>query len=333
MAREHRYADVPGMDVGRHRWVYDLLEKEDQLEDILGVRLREILGCGYFGCVVATDGPWVVKLTVDETEGPIWSAVEDVVTKVWGETGHYLAAWPRVREIVQLKPGVSVYGRELKLYAIVREAAAPAFAGGPYDPLHSTPETLRKLEIPERAIAQDYDPILEHHKSSPQIAKGSVMYDLLHAGNIGKMTRKKALEIGRNVEDLLETLRALQNYSVSGKEVRDLYTDYYSDQAEARESAVRHLIKSVTMDEVHMFMSELSDNEYAWPFAQLFTSLADDYIVLADVHALNIGWRQHRTIDKDTQPECLMVIDPGATPTVQRTVVEERMIANGRWLG
>jgi hypothetical protein len=334
VARERRYAAVPGMVVDRHRWVYDLLEKQDQLEELFGLRLGDILGCGYFGCVIETDGPWVVKLTVDPTEGPIWSAIEDVVTKTWGETGHYLAAWPRVREIVQLDPGVTMHDGEHALYAIVREAALPAFSHSRsgMSAIQSNHVTLLKMGMTQRMIDSGYDPVIDEWKTPVRNVTPHVMHELVHL-DIGRVTRKKMLEIGKQVANMVETLKELYHYSDSGKEAREVYLEWYSDQAEARESAVRHLIDSVTKDEVHMFMDELTDNEFGWPFAELFTTLVDNYIVLADVHAMNIGWRQQKTINGEAQPNCLMVIDPGATPTVQRTIVEKRMIANGRWLG
>jgi hypothetical protein len=321
------------MVIDRHRWVYDLLEKQDQLEDMLGVRLGEILGCGYFGCVVATDGPWVVKLTVDETEGPIWSAVEDVVTRNWGQTGEHLAGWPRVREIVELQPGVSLHGRELKLYAIVREAAEPAFARwGPTDYV-STHATLKALGMNRKMIEQGYDPVSEELRSQPRYVTANIMHDLVHLQDRGRATRKQMLEIAKKSTRMIECLKQIYHYNLIGKEVRDVYLEWYEDQAEAREGAVLHFVGQVASDEVHLVASELEDNEFGEPLGELFQALVDETIVLADVHAMNLGWRQHATVDGDTLPKCLMVIDPGATPTVQRTVIERRMIANGRWLG
>lgn len=51
----------------------ELVEQHgDALEKALGQPLGKLLGCGGFGCVFASEPPWVVKLTCDPFEGQMW---------------------------------------------------------------------------------------------------------------------------------------------------------------------------------------------------------------------------------------------------------------------
>ena len=58
-------------NVRKKKWVEQLLTKRDKIEKAIGMPLGTMLGCGHWGCVFESTAPWVVKLSIDPTEGPI----------------------------------------------------------------------------------------------------------------------------------------------------------------------------------------------------------------------------------------------------------------------
>ena len=56
-------------------------------------------------------------------------------------------------------------------------------------------------------------------------------------------------------------------------------------------------------------------------------------VVMRDVHLFNIGWRVHETIGEDWEPDCIVIYDPGHTPTPFKPEIEQRMVQNARGLG
>jgi len=110
-------------------WVEALLTKRDALEKVLGVPLGAMLGCGHFGCVFDSTPPWVVKFSIDPTEGPIWSKIVGLMKEErYGEGG-----FPEIKSITRILPDIPYGGRKKKVWAIVRESVAPVYkAGGDY---------------------------------------------------------------------------------------------------------------------------------------------------------------------------------------------------------
>lgn len=322
---------VPGMEWDRHWWVYDVLDKHERLREILGVDLGELLGCGFFGCVLSTNGPWVVKLTVDPTE-TIWVLIEEKVRAYERRTGKYLAAWPRVKDVLQLEPGVSLAGgAERKLYAIVREAARPAFER-PGD-VSSTEATLERMGVPKKIRDEGYDPVMGYRWWEWRDAAEAITQDLRDRD----VAAGKAREVGRRCAELIVTSRLLRLYKSVGEELAEDYDAGFAGPD--REAMFERHAKQVAGPKAVECLRPLVEPSaelnlrVGRPLGELLTMLAREGIVLADLHLLNIGWREHQVIDGDRQPSCLMVIDPGATPTTGRTEIERRMIANGRWRG
>jgi hypothetical protein len=104
-------------------WVEALLTKRPAIEHALGVPLGKMLGCGHWGCVLDSTPPWVVKLSIDPTEGPIWSKIAGLVKEeVWGDKG-----FTEIKSIHRLTPDIPYGGRKKKVWAIVREGVEPVF--------------------------------------------------------------------------------------------------------------------------------------------------------------------------------------------------------------
>ncbi len=104
-------------------WVETLLTKRAALEKVLGVPLGEMLGCGHFGCVFDSAPPWVVKFSIDPTEGPIWSKIVGLMKEErYGEGG-----FPEIKSITRILPDIPYGGRKKKVWAIVRESVAPVY--------------------------------------------------------------------------------------------------------------------------------------------------------------------------------------------------------------
>lgn len=104
-------------------WVEALLTKRAALEKVLGVPLGEMLGCGHFGCVFDSTPPWVVKFSIDPTEGPIWSKIVGLMKgEQYGEGG-----FPEIKSITRILPDIPYGGRKKKVWAIVREAVEPVY--------------------------------------------------------------------------------------------------------------------------------------------------------------------------------------------------------------
>ena len=65
---------------------------------------RQRLGCGRFGCVYESEAPWVVKLTRDESEGPVWSYMAELLADE--DIGPLLPSYLRVHDVVRIRPDV-----------------------------------------------------------------------------------------------------------------------------------------------------------------------------------------------------------------------------------
>jgi hypothetical protein len=298
----------------RKRWIKDLLEKRDAVERAIGMPLGEMLGCGHYGCVFRSEGPWVVKLTVDKTEGPIWASILDVLD----ETPELWGGLSRIKQVVRLTPDVGRGRRKRKLYAIVREECEPLAHHVPVlaglMSTYLTDYTRNLLGMPSgewsvgdvEAIAQDED-------------KQDELYG---AALLENQRQDDAVQMVREVIELGETLDGLNEYRWAAQ---SLHQDIH-------EFGISRQFVEATVEELFGATARM----VGWvgePLGRTLEVLGHAGIYLRDVHELNIGWRIHETIGGDVMPQCLVVYDPGHTPTAQKTEIEERMIANARWEG
>jgi hypothetical protein len=109
--------------VRRRAWIDELLTKRTRIETALGAPLGKMLGCGHFGCVFESTPPWVVKFSIDPTEGPIWSKIVGLIN----EEAYGALGFPEIKSITRLTPDVPYGGRKKKVWAIVREGVEPVY--------------------------------------------------------------------------------------------------------------------------------------------------------------------------------------------------------------
>ncbi len=122
-------------------WIEALLTKRMRIETAIDAPLGRMLGCGHFGCVFESTAPWVVKFSIDPTEGPIWSKIVGLIRdESYGDLG-----FPEIKSITRLTPDIPYGGRKKKVWAIVREGVVPVYRGR--ESLY-TDFSLEKLGLP-----------------------------------------------------------------------------------------------------------------------------------------------------------------------------------------
>jgi hypothetical protein len=287
---------IPNVADGGLRWVSDLLERQDELEDILGVPLGLTLGCGAFGCVMQSTGPWVVKITSDPTEGNVWQIIQNEERAVPGS----MAGFPRVRQVLRVRPDIVTELGPRPLHIIVREGAAPVFTA--QDAISK--RTLRELGLP----ANGYDPM----KWFPYSPPPDTLMDELQEARVPARERPQVME---NIYGMLGMLTILRTYRKIG---RDVMNERWMDGGISSET--RATVKRQTK----FIMASLHDWWGSAPLARSLMRFANDGEALTDVHFLNIGWREKEKVTgfKDA-PICVVVLDPGATFMDAEVEIEE----------
>jgi hypothetical protein len=292
----------------RKRWVKDLLTKRHSVEEAIGMPLGDILGCGHFGCVFRSEGPWVVKLSIDPTEGPIWATIgEKIEESRYGSDG-----FARVKSITRLKPDVGDSKRKNKLYAIVREDCEPLLTG---------------------TSASSYSDYTKQKMGVPNWTNSE-----LHAALTGMVKLRNTnlpMEVVSRLENLQETLKGIHAYREWGHQARlsrpgarshdrERFGMYGSSRTHSYQECIERALRA----------TNLMNGAIGGALGESLSMLGDYGIVLFDVHLGNVGWRVHENIDGlDDAGETLVVYDPGHTPTDQTTAIQERFVANARWEG
>jgi len=288
------------MAKSRKRWVRDLLAKREAVERAVGVPIGDMLGCGHFGCVFKSTSPWVVKLTVDPTEGPIWATILWAIEENAGYGGD---GFCRVKDIVRLKPdvGIGVRRKGRALYAIVREEVEPVYKWTPRQDLVPTPFTLERLggEEQNEARVKEFD---------------DTMFAI-----------REYLAVGRVAQLLDRYRKSRSDWERQRLHHEGLVTGYPGQlRSDANEVLARRAERAA------YGMS----GPIGGPLGESLVMLAGMNIVLRDVHVMNIGWRIHECIGDDcAYTGSIVIFDPGHTPTAEKREIPERMVANGRWLG
>jgi hypothetical protein len=298
----------------RKRWIKDLLAKRKAVERAVGMPLGDMLGCGHFGCVFDSTGPWVVKLTVDPTEGPIWARIVGLIEEEdWGGQG-----FPRVKDIVRLRPDVGTAKRKRPLYAIVREDCEPCYTlqRGRFK---VTDYTLTRLGLPLDLATES-------------------QWQLMYGGQLNKAALLKTLKVTHGYESLraqetveradefVDTIKAIGHYTAHAQE--------YRNTLKHRDPYAYYTLPGVTREQVISRLEQYSYKAHGAigePVGESLRMLLGNDVILFDVHLQNIGWRVHEQIGDDWQPDCVVIYDPGHTPTPLRPKIEQRMIENARW--
>lgn len=272
----------------KKEWVETLLGKREAIEKAIGFPLGDMLGCGHWGCVFRSTEPWVVKLSIDPTEGPIWSKIVGLVRdETWGDRG-----FVEVKSITRLLPDLKVGGRTRKVWVIVREAVEPVFRE----------YSLRELGEKGRGT------IMRTSRFTSEI--------LGLPGPIGQFDRY-VTQGSHEQKDFASGLVGLYKY-------RDLATMWHM-LAEPRRSRLwgermeflkqrthREAKRPVIAERIEQVLNYYFHGPHMAPLGESLSMLAVHEVYLRDVHNMNIGWHVGRSDDDWTR---VVVFDPGHTPT------------------
>jgi hypothetical protein len=256
-----------------------------------------LLGCGWWGCAFESTPPWVVKLTIDPTEGPIWWKI----LRVFDEQG-YGDGLTRVRSLVDLRPGVTYGGRRRRLYAIVREAIEPIFSYPPKRAMaagvgpYMTRRTKRELRLPENLDIG--------------VFRGVPGFGVARQGRVDPVSPGTTDEL-RDFERFVLELQDYRNTALAW------HGGVYSRQLVA--NALRNSI------------SRMYSSRFGGDVAESLDALLQNDVVLRDVHLQNIGWRAYAETPgfEPANPHSIVIFDPGHTPTERRVPIEQRVVQDG----
>lgn len=281
----------------KKRWVEELLTKRAAIEHAVGMPLGRMLGCGHWGCVFESEPPWVVKLSIDPTEGPIWMKITALIREEqYGDGG-----FAEILSVRRIMPNLIVGGRNRKVWAIVREGIEPVF---------------REYSAKE----------LGRHGGGTMVATSEFTNALLGFDKPKSVHPSDNEDFGQAINGLARYRDAATAWHLLGshprthrqREIRDYHEHQlgFSSREDAEYKALR--------------IVETAFYGGAWaPLGESLAMLASNGIYLRDVHFLNIGW--HIARDNDDWDR-VVIFDPGHTPTesggdIEQVLVEEGMEA------
>lgn len=264
------------------KWVKEMLEKREAISRAIGMPLETMLGCGHWGCVVDSTDPWVVKLTIDPNEAPIWEKILRLIDEEdYGGDGVV-----RVKGLYQLQPGVKYGGRMKRVYAIVREEVNPVFTdslpGVPVSKgpgLWLSPRTNRELGLPAEPI----------------------MFFSGYGSNLGKLVPQSGgweVQETDAVREFLITMRGLELY-------RSAAFEWFKYGGGPDYERLKDRIERIAYSMGGYIGNAMSET--------LLMLLSND-VVLRDLHLFNVGWRVHSRINGSEMPRTICIFDPGHTP-------------------
>jgi hypothetical protein len=299
----------------KKQWVEALLTKREAIERAIGMPLGTMLGCGHWGCVFESTPPWVVKLSIDPTEGPIWSKITDLVEQEqYGGDG-----FPKIKSLHRITPDHAVGGRKRKVWAIVREGIEPVFreyrarelgmhGGGTILATSEFTNELLALPRPERATSLPYG----------------------HPG-----TPREDIRVG--MEALIDYRLAttawhgLQRTSRSRAEIS--HQHYFRSEygcAPGDGGWAPNITNSECLDRIASKIERILhrlNGPLMGPLGESLSMLASNGVYLRDVHLLNIGWHIAHGDDDWTR---VVIFDPGHTPTESGGDIEQVLVEEGR---
>jgi len=272
-------------------WVDSLLGKREAIEQAIGMPLGEMLGCGHWGCVFESTAPWVVKLSIDPTEGPIWSKIAGLVEdEVWGADG-----FVKVKSIHRLTPDLVVGGKKRKVWAIVREAVEPVFREFTMKELgeKGRGSMVKTSRFTNELLGFSGPVAASFLTAGYYLPKGSYKNEEFHVG-LGGLVRYRDLA----------TL-----WHLYGARRR---TTYSADRIRGLESMLGVYSKDDAVERIEHVVQHAFSGAYWAPLGESLHMLATHEIYLRDVHAMNIGWHVPKTDESWTH---IVIFDPGHTPT------------------
>ena len=326
--------------------------------DSLDWKIGKRLGCGVYGCVYESSGPWVVKITRDPTEGPAWRFIEELYADP--EVGSLMGGFCRVSDVARLRPDVVIAPEHAgsrrmvvieatpedhpstaaPVYAIQREAADPVFdeddryAGIVFvskrtaDELFLAPDDLRRLPIESDsdlgAIARRVEPpevveaVLE---DAGGMLPMSMVWDLMST-DLDPAVRLR-------IHDLALVKVAVQDFWTSAGTYYDVSRAIErerdpQDVTEMRNQLNALAIKIRTITKAMAERPNASENMFGYTLGTtLWTAFNDGDFLPSDLHMFNIGWRDTALIGDSTLPLTLVVTDPGKAMTPWRPEIRD----------
>jgi hypothetical protein len=309
-------------------WAGFLESNLDRFQRTIDVPIGKLLGCGRFGCVFESDPPWVVKLTRDVSEGPVWSYMASLLEpdEDFPELAVQLPSFLVVRDVVRITPDVVFNGNVEPVFGIVREEAVPVFVPfevrNPFDDsvvaqhmalssltaeiLGLSEKALKRVGLPEPVLyIQLSEQISRFH---PGVQK---QFALLHDALLGSRSYRVAADRFHQLRWIPIRLR---DEAASLREI--------TLATEQAEEALLDVVQAWQRLQKNSLATELG--------LTLETSLNAADLVFRDLHAYNIGWRTHRVIAGIERPQCMVILDPGAMATPHSpTIREVELQANG----
>lgn len=277
-------------------WVKRLLERRQRIEKAIGAPLGAMLGCGHFGCVFDSTEPWVVKLTIDPTEGDMWAAL----TEFQIESHYGTDGIARVHEVVRLKPDMSWRGKPRAVHAVLRERVFPIW-GDEYAGYFSA-VTLDRLGLTDLPPPGRFS-----HWSMEAVRPVSVRND-----------PSLPPRVRGNLQEFYSLMHGLLKY-------REAAEDWHRG-ATLKRAWNKERVQEAAWEDMLNAANRMSGWVGGY-IGETLVSLMDRDIVLRDVHWENIAWRANDRIEGEELPLSLIIFDPGHSPTAQREI-REVLVAN-----
>lgn len=309
-------------------WTLVIHENKARLEEVLSeimgqpTKIKDMLGCGHWGCVFKIQGPiasgnspWVVKFSRDPTEGPIWNVLKEAIEDE-GPGSELLDGIARVKAIGQIKGGVHFRRKQHPLYLIVREDVMPVRRepkpGDDWDEVRSG-WTKHSLELFEKMLKEQHP---SRFLSAQAIHDGMTPTLEDVARNVDKalyylsVYRVAAYDMHRSKQKWFRVSRE-SDWAPGGVSRRSTWSEHRDLQRKA-ENNMLHAI------------NRLQEFEFAQAISQTLDDLYGREIYLRDVHHMNIGWRTQPEIDGvKYEVDQLVIFDPGHTPTSDEHPIPE----------
>lgn len=287
-------------------WAHFIETMKQSFQETIAAPIGRRLGCGLYGCVFSSQTPWVVKITRDPTEGPVWAYMAELFGDP--ELAGDFPAFLRVQDVVRIRPDVLFNGKEQPVFGIVREEARPVVI----EPGNISLESLEKCGITRDML----DAASIEEDTPPFNDIGAVVTD----------ARIFPAAVRDAFGDLYSTLIGLRDYRRNamvfhkwrGRLYRGDYVRYgvSRDDAEAvADEALRHMLDAAESVK-HAWNDRSKPNHFGVEIGDtLLNAMKYGDLAFQDLHLFNIGWRVHEQIALDVQPPCMVILDPGAMAT------------------
>lgn len=322
-------------------WAEFVDSNKRDFAESLGWDIGKQLGCGVFGCVYESSGPWVVKITRDPSEGPAWAFIDDLFADP--ELSHLMGGFCRVKEVARLRPDVIVArqrGRAVvveatpedepnsvaPVYAIQREAASPVFDADDRYPgvVFIGERTADELFLSKEDLkVLDNDPERDFEHGFPgKMLPMSMVWALMSTPMLDP-------DVQLRVHDLSVLKVAITDFWQAASSYYDLSVKIAAewDPLEVSELQADLNRLAIEIRKLTSAMAERpngSENMFGYVLGTtLWTAFEDADFLPSDMHMFNIGWREHARIGDSTLPLTVVVSDPGKAITPWRPDIRE----------